>query len=416
MADITISPNMNLPVPVVGVDPGPDWANNVNACLNAIDSHNHTAGQGVPITPAAININTDLPMNGNNLTTVRTVRFSAQGSVPSNPADIGCLAEVGVDLYYIDGNGNQIRMTQSGSPTGATGTITGLPSGTASASFALNTFTFQSATNTPAFLNVGPITIGNNTPGSNGITISPPVSLPASYGLFLPQSLPTTTQLLALDSVGNITTLEGANPVGAVPIGAIVATTGSTPGAYFCTENTQGDASGYCQCQGNVLVDSRSPMNGQTMPSLTSNTFLQGNTSSGATGGSVQTIAHTHTMGNHTHIMSHVHQWMAGVDSGGGSGSLQGLNTADPNTGTFVAGGTPTVFLSGTTFQTGGGSNGANFTGANGQWFTTGVLDNFTGSGNNAQTNPPSTNTTSSALTGDNRPPYFDVIFVIRVF
>lgn len=419
MADITISPNMNLPVPVVGVDPGPDWANNVNACLNAIDSHNHTAGQGVVITPAAMNINTDLPMNGNNLTTARTVRFSPQISAPANPADIGCLSEVGVDLYYTDGSGNVIRLTQSGSPTGATGTITGLPSGTASASFAANTFTFESATATPAFLNVGPVTIGNNTAASNGITISPPVSLPANYGLFLPMGLPASgVQVLTLDSSGNIATTTGVTAVGAVPIGGIIPTIGSTPGAYVCSETTQGDAFGYCQCVGGVLSDARSPMNGQTMPDLSVGVFLEGALVSGVGGGTnTLNLAHTHDMANHTHVMSHVHQWCFSDNT---AARMLTFTTANQNTDLFTTG--STYLQNNNNFQVGSGINGAQFDGGSGDpntpYFTGGAYLSPHGTGATATTEVPSINTTSSSLssTTDNRPLYLSVIYVVRVF
>jgi hypothetical protein len=89
MADVIISPNMMMPVPIPGVDPGPDWANNVNACLSIIDGHNHALGTGVQVTPAGLNINTDLPILGNNLTQVRSIRFNPQGSPLTLPADVG---------------------------------------------------------------------------------------------------------------------------------------------------------------------------------------------------------------------------------------------------------------------------------------------------------------------------------------
>src|ERR1700684_4336213 len=78
MATTSITPNMNLVVPTVGPDgdPGPDWANNLNADLAILDQHNHSAGQGVQINPDGLNINADLPFNGNNLTLVNTVRFN----------------------------------------------------------------------------------------------------------------------------------------------------------------------------------------------------------------------------------------------------------------------------------------------------------------------------------------------------
>jgi hypothetical protein len=96
MADTVPSPNMNMPVPVVGTTPGEDWATDVNACLSIIDEHTHTSGQGVPITPDAININANLPLNNNNLITARSVRFSPQTGAINGAADLGCLYEQGL--------------------------------------------------------------------------------------------------------------------------------------------------------------------------------------------------------------------------------------------------------------------------------------------------------------------------------
>lgn len=199
-----ISPNMNMPVPVVGVDPGPDWATNVNSCLSIIDSHNHTSGQGVQITPSGLNINTDLSFQSNNATNLRTARFTAQSAPLAAPADLGCIYVSGVDLYYNDENGNQIRLTQSGAPAGATGTITGLPSGTASASFAGTTFTFQSSTNTPASINAGPYTFGQAVASGFGVTVSASGSQAANYAMTLPVSLPASQKIMSLDNSGNI--------------------------------------------------------------------------------------------------------------------------------------------------------------------------------------------------------------------
>ncbi len=204
MADTTISPNMGLPLPTVSECPGPNWATDNNACLTAIDSHNHSSGQGVPITPDGLNISSDLPVNDNNITDVRSLRLYPQVSTPGGAADLGCLYENGVDLYYIDGAGNDIRITQSGSVTGSSGTITGLPSGTASAAFAAGTFTFQQATNTPASMNFGPTTIGQAVVSGYGVTISANAGQAANYALGLPVALPAATQFVTLDASGNI--------------------------------------------------------------------------------------------------------------------------------------------------------------------------------------------------------------------
>jgi hypothetical protein len=204
MANTIPSPNMNMPVPVVAVDPGPDWATNIDACLSVIDSHNHTAGQGVAITPDAMSITSDLPFNDNNLTSARSIRFQTQASPINQAADLGCLYESGVDLYYNDGAGNQVRITQSGSVTGASGTITGLPSGTASASFAGSTFTFQSATNTPASMVFGPAKISRADTSGFGVTLSASSLQAANYGIAFPSALPLVQSVVGVTTGGNL--------------------------------------------------------------------------------------------------------------------------------------------------------------------------------------------------------------------
>ncbi len=230
MTSVNISPNMNLPVPVVGTEVGPDWATDLNACLAAIDSHDHGTGQGVHITPDGIDINSDLPMNDNDLTTTRTVRFASQAAVLSAGADIGCLYEVGTDLYFNDGAGNQVRITQAGSVTGATGTITGLPSGTASASFAGGTFSWRSATNTPATMSTGPLVIGAQVASPHTVTIGASAALAADFTLTLPLANPAATSVVTIDSSGQIATTTGPTLTSPAFVGV---PTGTITGAAF---------------------------------------------------------------------------------------------------------------------------------------------------------------------------------------
>ncbi len=229
MAFTTISPNMGLPVPTVGEDPGPDWANNYNACMSTIDGHNHSSGSGAPVTPDGLSIINDLTFQNNNATNLRSVRFSPQSAALALSTDIGCLYEAGVDLYYNDANGNQIRITQSGSVSGSTGTITGLPSGTASASYSAGTFTFQGSTSTPATMAVGPLIIGNAVANSKTVTVSPNASIAANYNLTLPATLPAALNYMTLDSSGNVAfNTNGVTGSGAVVLAASPTLSGTT--------------------------------------------------------------------------------------------------------------------------------------------------------------------------------------------
>lgn len=243
MANETISPNMNLPIPGVGLTTGPQYALDLDSCLSIIDQHNHTAGNGVQINPAGLNINSDLPFGGNNATLLRSVRFQSQVSPIALATDLGCLSVSGVDLYYRDGSGNSIRLTQSGSIVGTAGSITGLPSGTASASFSAGTFVWQSATNTAATMDMGSVIIRNLTASAHGVTLSVPSALGADYNLVLP-SIPGVTSVMTLDNSGNMGTQtydqvgQNMTSVGANAIGVSMTATGANAVANTRTRST----------------------------------------------------------------------------------------------------------------------------------------------------------------------------------
>lgn len=196
---------MGLPIPIVGTTPGPDYATDINASLTLIDQHDHSSGYGVAITPTGLNINAALPFGNNNLTGVRSVRFQTQSSPLALAADLGCLYESGVDLYYNDGSGNQVRLTQSGGVAGSVGSIASLAS-PASATYVAGsgTFVWQSAANTPAIMDSASVIIRNPTAAANGVTIAAANALAAGYTLTLPAALPAATNFMAVSSTGAI--------------------------------------------------------------------------------------------------------------------------------------------------------------------------------------------------------------------
>lgn len=200
-----MTPNMSLILPGVGTEPGPQYASEVNSSLSTVDQHDHTSGNGVPVPSAGLNINTDLPMGQNNLTQIRSLRMFPQASPLSLGTDLGCLYESGVDLYYNDGNGNQIRLTASGGIAGSSGSIAGLTS-PASASYNAGsaTFTWQSNSNVAANMDFRSATLRNSSVSSNGITLTAPSSLPSNYSLTLPSALPADQHFMTLDNSGNI--------------------------------------------------------------------------------------------------------------------------------------------------------------------------------------------------------------------
>ncbi len=93
----------------------------------------------------------------------------------------------------------------------------------------------------------------------------------------------------------NLVNTNGKLALAIPPIGAIL------PWAKTIT-GVPALPSGYVECDGSVLSDAGSPMNGETMPNLNGSTeatkkFLRGATTSGGTGG---TIGHTHTQETNT--------------------------------------------------------------------------------------------------------------------
>lgn len=214
------SPNMGLPVPVPGADIGPIWAQNINNSLGIVDSHNHSAGNGVPIGPSGMNINFDLPMNDNSLTNVNSVQFF-QGVLSSIPT----LYTSGVDLIYDDGNGIVIPLTSGGQIAGASGNFSGV-GGTVTASYSGGTFAFRSNTNVAGNLDGASVLLRNTSVSSLALTLSPP-TLGSAFSFTLPNLPGIASSLFGLstsgaavvgnpisyDSVGSGMTSVGANSI-----------------------------------------------------------------------------------------------------------------------------------------------------------------------------------------------------------
>lgn len=203
MADTTPSSNMNMPVPVVGVDPGPQWATDNNSCLTIIDAHDHTPGYGVQIPSDGLNINADLPMNSNDLVTVRTVSFDNQVA-PLGITVAGAVYQANGNLYYNNSAGTAVQITNGGSIVGTAGSISGLPSGTASATYNSTgqVFEWRSATNVAANMDFRSAILRNSTVSSNTLTLSPPdLAVTGSYSITLPV-LPVSQKFLSMDASG----------------------------------------------------------------------------------------------------------------------------------------------------------------------------------------------------------------------
>src|SRR5574340_454984 len=201
------TPNMNLTLPTVSQTLEPLWATQSNAAFTAIDSHNHSTGQGVAVPSAGLNINADLPFGAFNATQMRTVRFSDVLAPLTNPSDAGCVYVAGGNLYYNSGTGAAVQITAGAGLAGTPVSISGLTSPAALTYTSANTkFTFTSNTNIAAQIDNGPVTIRQMTSGANGITIQSPNSLAAAYSITLLPALPAGQRFLTIDNVGTMST------------------------------------------------------------------------------------------------------------------------------------------------------------------------------------------------------------------
>ena len=121
-----VDPNMNFELPVVSGTLGPAWATMLNAAMTVVGSHDHSTGNGVKITPSGLNINTDLPLTSNNLTLVRSVRFSSQSSAIAEVTDLTAVYVLNGNLIYKNDSGDDVQITDgSGLNFASLGTIGG---------------------------------------------------------------------------------------------------------------------------------------------------------------------------------------------------------------------------------------------------------------------------------------------------
>jgi len=226
MAFVNYSTYMDLPVPIPGIDPGPDWANNIVACLTQIDSHNHTgAPNGIQLTQAALNITGNLSFNGFSVVDLLTTSSTNQTAPLSTAAYPGAVYMSGNNLYFNYGTGSYAVQITAGSTVNATSS--GIISGTASASFSGGVLVVDEAANTPANIQAGSYLLGNNTAGSDFITIATTTTISTPYTLGIPVAPPASTTIVQMNISGTLQVNPAAD---LTTTGQVVAGTGVYPG------------------------------------------------------------------------------------------------------------------------------------------------------------------------------------------
>lgn len=106
---------MNLDLPTVSVTVGPAWANKINAALEAVDVHDHSSSKGAKVTPAGLNINSDLDISGNSFFNFKSVRFDPENATLTGSANSNALYSVNGNLYFTNNAGSAVQITSGAS-------------------------------------------------------------------------------------------------------------------------------------------------------------------------------------------------------------------------------------------------------------------------------------------------------------
>ena len=201
------TPNMNLDLPVVNTTTGPAWANSVNAAFDDVDAHDHSTGNGVKVSPTGININAELPFNGNDITELRSARFEDQGTVQTEATDLGCLQLVAGDLWWVNGNGTGVQITSgAGLSFASLGTIGGdfgQPGVTASITYSDTTkiYSFLQDSGITAGLYGSKLLLADASSGALAVTLTADAATGA-YELTWPIVAPTDDTVLSFNAAG----------------------------------------------------------------------------------------------------------------------------------------------------------------------------------------------------------------------
>jgi len=200
---------MNITPPTPEVTQGPEWAEDINTILTTtIAEHNHQSPNGgVQLTQDALDIDGNLSLNGNQLTNANAIGLATETSASVSGSN-RLYNEAG-DLYYRDGSGTDVRITQNGSLSAASfGGISGLSGTSGTATFAgLSTFIWKKDATAYATMENGPVKVysGNDAAPTSGIVLSSPDGLASDTTLILPNQLPADINFMLLSGSGQIT-------------------------------------------------------------------------------------------------------------------------------------------------------------------------------------------------------------------
>jgi len=108
---------MNLDLPTVTVELGPEWANKLNTALESVDEHDHSSGKGAPIPTSALNINADLDFNDQKIYDLLSTQYSDQTATLTGASNALSIYSVSGNLYFTNLSGTAVQLTDGNSIT-----------------------------------------------------------------------------------------------------------------------------------------------------------------------------------------------------------------------------------------------------------------------------------------------------------
>lgn len=112
----TTTPLMDLVLPTPTVTLGPEYAVENNDAFEVIDGHDHTSGKGKPVPTSGLDINADLNFNESKAYALLSTQFDDQSAALSGALNAGSVYTVNGNLYFTNGSGTAVQLTDGGSP------------------------------------------------------------------------------------------------------------------------------------------------------------------------------------------------------------------------------------------------------------------------------------------------------------
>lgn len=114
---------MNLELPTPTVTPGPEWASAQNTAFELVDSHDHSVGKGVKITPSGLNLDADLDLQSNKVYALKSTQYDNQVLTLTGASNARSVYSYQNNLYWTNGSGVAVQITDGSSVVSVPSTV-----------------------------------------------------------------------------------------------------------------------------------------------------------------------------------------------------------------------------------------------------------------------------------------------------